>query len=121
MKADIVSFHIPYNEGNHYLVNKYYLSKFHKPIFLINTSRGRILQTADLLSFIQDEKIKGACLDVLENENFESYTHSEKKQLEQLVLSGKVILTPHIAGKTAESEEKIYNYLLTKIKTYIEI
>ncbi len=114
--ADILSFHIPLNYENRYLIDKKYLSKFEKPIYLINTSRGKILNLEDLILFIQDRKVLGACLDVLENENFSTYTDQEKEILNRLLKTQEVIITPHVAGWTQESDIKIYSFLIDKLK-----
>jgi D-3-phosphoglycerate dehydrogenase len=113
--ADIVSFHIPYNKSNHYLVDKQYLYSFRKNIVLLNTSRGKIVNTEDLLNAIQDRKVRAAGLDVLENEKLNSYSTKEKNLLKALIETKKVHITPHIAGKTTESERKIHSVLLEKL------
>ena len=114
-EADIVSFHIPLTSENTFLVDHKYLESFKKDIYLINTSRGKILKSTDLIEAITKGKIKGACLDVLENENLPTYSAEEKSLLNKLISTEKVIITPHIAGKTKESEEKIHLYLLHKL------
>ncbi len=117
--ADIVSLHINYLPENYYYVNKNWLQAFEKNIYLINTSRGKILHTADLANAIQQEKIKAAALDVLEYENI----RLQNKPIEEwddamhfLARSPKVILSPHIAGQTFESSEKHVGILIEKIK-----
>lgn len=115
-KTDILSLHIPLKEDTHYLVNQQYLNSFRKPIFLVNTARGEIVELKALQEALQAEKILGACLDVLENEKLNILTKEQKETFEQLIQSNRVILTPHIAGWTHESYVRINEVLVQKIK-----
>ena len=117
--ADIVSFHIPLNQETKNLINKEFLNKFKKQILLINTSRGKILNTKDLLEAIQNRKVEKACLDVLENESPTNFTKEEATVFEELLKTKKVLITPHIAGKTSQSEEKIFSMLIEKLRKII--
>ena len=117
-KANIISLHIPLTSETTYLVNKKFIEQFNKPIYIINTSRGKCVNTKDLISAIKNEDIKGACLDVLEYEkdSFEEIVQKEKNSnMEYLTNSEKVILSPHIAGWSIESHLKIAQVLLRKI------
>ncbi len=114
-EADIVSYHIPLTKETNNLINLNYISLFQKNVFLINTSRGQILNNKDLLSAIQSGKIRFACLDVLANENLSSYSKEEKEILNKLIDTKKVLITPHIAGKTNESNIKIFSILIDKL------
>lgn len=116
--ADIVSLHIPYLEENHYYVNKNWIDQFKKPIYLINTSRGKILKTADLNFALDNKIINGACLDVLEYEtvSFENLEHAPD-ELKKLTLSDKVVLSPHIAGWSMESNKKMADAIFNKINS----
>ena len=116
--ADILSLHIPLTEETKYLVNKDFIEKFEKNIFLINTARGKCVNTKDLMIKIKDNKILGACLDVLEYEklSFEKLSESGDNQVLRFLLESKnVILSPHIAGWTHESSLKISMILAKKI------
>lgn len=117
-EADIVSLHLPLTKETEYLVDKKFLDKFHKPIYLINTSRGKIVKTDDLVEAIEKGKVLGACLDVLEYEKL-SFENLEDEKLpasfKYLAKSEKVILSPHIAGWTHESNERISHVLIEKI------
>jgi len=115
-KADILSLHIPLTAETHHLVNTSYLERFKKPIYLINTSRGQCLKTADLLDALQNGKVLGACLDVLEFEKSSFETLEKSEVFQQLIQSEKVILSPHIAGWTVESNFKLAQVLLDKIR-----
>ena len=114
-QTDILSLHIPLTEETHGLVNDEFLKQFHKPIYLINTSRGPCLDTKSLVANLKSGKVLGACLDVLEYEktSFENLC-IQTTELKQLLDSDKVILSPHIAGWTKESELKIAQVLFQK-------
>lgn len=117
--ADILSLHIPYNAETHYMVNDQFLNSFSKPIYIINTSRGKILNTSDLVEAIHNKKVLGACLDVIEYEslNFESIGEKEPIAFSDLKQMNNVILTPHIAGWTHESNRKMAEVLVQKISS----
>jgi D-3-phosphoglycerate dehydrogenase len=116
--VDVLSLHIPYNSETHYLVNDQFLNAFKNPIYIINTSRGKILNTQDLVEAIHNKKVLGACLDVIEYEslNFESIGEKEPIAFSDLKQMNNVILTPHIAGWTHESNMKMADVLVGKIK-----
>ena len=117
-EADVLSLHLPLNDETNYLVNDSFISKFKKNIYLINTSRGPIVKTDDLVKNIKSGKVLGACLDVLEYEesSFEILSSSGGvEEMKFLKSSPKVILTPHIAGWSFESKEKMAGILAGKI------
>ncbi len=118
-QTDIVSFHIPLNEVNLNLVDEAYLSKFKKSIYLLNAARGKVLILNDLLRLLDSGKIKGAALDVLENENISQLSSSEQVTFDKLASSDKVILTPHVGGWTFESYVKMNTVLVDKIQAFI--
>jgi D-3-phosphoglycerate dehydrogenase len=122
-EADVLSLHIPLTAETEYLVNDEFISQFKKPIWLINTSRGKIVKTDDLVKNIESGKIRGACLDVLEYESvsFEQMETSKfPAAFHYLINSDKVILSPHIAGWTFESHEKIAKVLVEKISGVLQ-
>ncbi len=114
--ADIVSLHVQLTDETNFLVNKKFIKQFSRPFYLINTSRGKVVNTEDLLWGIEQGLILGAALDVLENEKLESFSKSELIQFERLCSLDNVLLTPHIAGWTKESKEKIAKAMAFKIK-----
>jgi D-3-phosphoglycerate dehydrogenase len=119
--ANILSLHVPLTEETHYLFEKEFVNKFKKKFWLINTSRGPVVKTDDLVSALKSEKIKGAALDVIEYEETSFETLDTKKfpeAWEYLLKSDKVILTPHIAGWTEESKIKLAEVLAEKIINY---
>ena len=117
-EADFISLHIPLSKETKYLVNDHFIKQFKKPIYVINTSRGKCVKTSSLVKGLKNKKILGACLDVLEQEtiSYESLVVNNKiKDLKYLFDSKKTILTPHIAGWTKESDIKIAKIIGKKI------
>ena len=115
--CDILSFHTPLTAETEGMVNDEYLFHFKKPIFLINTSRGKIVNTRAVLNAIDNGKILGAGLDVLETEKFPAL--AEQQWFDGLRQSGKVLLTPHVAGWTFESYRKISEVMAEKLRGFI--
>ncbi len=117
-EADILSLHIPLTDETKYLVNNSFINKFKKNIYIVNTARGKCLNTDDLVKNIKSGKVLGACLDVLEYE-MTSFENLDKNNLPEafqyLIQSDKVVLSPHIAGWKKESNEKIAKVLAEKI------
>lgn len=117
-EADVLSLHVPLTAETMFMVNDAFLSSFRKPIWLINTARGKVLETAALVKHLQSEKVRGACLDVLEYEkvSFEAIDATTlPAPMQYLIASDRVLLSPHIAGWTFESHEKIGKVLAFKI------
>jgi D-3-phosphoglycerate dehydrogenase len=115
--SDIISLHVPLTEETHYMVNSRFINNFKKNIWLINTSRGPIVNTRDLTEHLTSGKVAGAALDVLEYEDssFESLSVKYPGELKNLLHADNVLLTPHIAGLTAESNYKLAKVLVDKI------
>lgn len=116
-EADILSLHIPLTSDSNKWVNADFLSKFSKSIVLINAARGEIVSLSDLAESIENGKVRGACLDVLENEKLQKLSDEQKVVFEKLTASERVIFTPHIAGWTFESYVKINEVLIEKISS----
>jgi D-3-phosphoglycerate dehydrogenase len=116
--ADFVSLHTPQSSETKKLVNSTFINSFKKPFFLINTARGQSVVLEDLLKGIENKKIKGACLDVMELESpsFERFSYTDDPTFKSLAQYKNVIFTPHIAGWTQESKEKMALVILDKIK-----
>jgi D-3-phosphoglycerate dehydrogenase len=116
--ADIISFHIPQNKETLFMANESFFNSFQKPIFLLNLSRGKIVETKALVDAMKSGKVVGAGLDVLEFEpsDFTSFFKKEiPSDLEFLLNSKNVLLTPHVGGWTNESYFKLSNILADKI------
>ena len=122
-EADILSLHLPITPETHYIIDEKFISEMKKNFYFVNTARGKNVKTKDLVEAIQSGKIKGAALDVLEYEksSFEnldtstSVSASENEDLKFLLSSEKVIVTPHIAGWTIQSKEKLAQVIVDKI------
>jgi len=98
------------------MIDEKFLNSFSKPIYLINTSRGKVLKTTALIAAIKSNKVKAAGLDVLENEKINQLNEQEQQWFDTLVKDERIILTPHIAGWTVESKRKIAEVVIEKIQ-----
>jgi len=116
-ESDIISLHVPLTDETKYMVNNDFFSKLSKPIFLINTARGPVVKTKDLVDAIKSGKILGAGLDVIEYEetSFEKVDLMQKADFRNLAELNNVTLSPHIAGWTVESKIKLAEVLADKI------
>lgn len=117
-KSDIVSIHLPLGEETKYYADRVFFNSFKKPIYFINTSRGQQVNTEDLVTAMQENKVLGACLDVLEFEkkSLEGLDLSTfPAALQYLMTSNRTILSPHVAGWTVESYIKLSSVLGEKI------
>ncbi|ROH96288.1 2-hydroxyacid dehydrogenase [Chryseobacterium daecheongense] len=114
--ADIISLHIPLTAETHYLIDEKFISEMKNNFYFINTARGKNVETKYLVEGLKSGKVKGACLDVLEYEK-SSFEHleTENDDLKFLLESEKVIVTPHIAGWTHQSKEKLAQVIVDKI------
>ncbi len=122
-RADILSLHIPLDASTKYLVDENFISKMKKNFYLVNTARGKNVKTSALVDALKSGKVKAAALDVLEYEksSFENLDTStslsarNKEDLQFLLESDQVIVTPHIAGWTHQSKEKLAQFIVDKI------
>lgn len=116
--CDVVSLHVPLTEETTYFVNEFWLNRFSKPIYFINTARGKNVDTGALVQALKSGRVTGAALDVLEYEAL-SFENIDPLQLPEpfqyLTTAGNVVLTPHIAGWTHESNVKIAETLAYKM------
>jgi D-3-phosphoglycerate dehydrogenase / 2-oxoglutarate reductase len=118
-RTDILSLHIPLLEENHFFIDGSFLKGFEKNIWLINTSRGKVVKTMDLLPLLDAGRVRGAALDVWENENPKTFSASEKALFDQLLSYPQVMMTPHVAGWTFESYRKISETMGRKILQWV--
>ena len=117
-QADIVSIHVPLTDETRYMVNNSFIKSFQKNFYLLNTARGSMLKTADLVENLKTGKVLGAGLDVLEYESpsFEKLSFADyPAPMQYLVKAPNVILTPHIAGWSVEANYKHAKVLAEKI------
>ncbi len=113
--ADVISLHIPINDETKYLINDYFIQKMRRPFYIINTSRGKIINTSDLINGLKNKKIIGACLDVIEYECAGFINTNFNDDYNYLLNCKNIIMTPHIAGLSYESHLKISQTLFDKI------
>lgn len=120
-EADVLSLHTPWTEKTNQMVNTEFINSFTKPFWFINTARGKSVVTKDLVSALKSGKILGAGLDVLEYEksSFESlFAQPDKlpEELQYLMQAENVLFSPHVAGWTIESKEKLAQTIINKIQ-----
>lgn len=119
-KSDVISLHVPLNEQSHEMVNLEFINEFQKPFWLLNTARGKCVVTKDLVAGLKSGKILGAGLDVLEYEkksfDFGDFFMNKPKPFKYLRNAPNVLMTPHVAGWTFESKEKLAQTIVDKIK-----
>ena len=125
LKTDVLSLHIPWTTETDKMVDSDFINAFAKPFWIINTSRGKNIVSSDLVEAMKSKKILGAGLDVLEYEKlsfetlFESSSAKEGKvpeAFQYLLNANNAILSPHIAGWTFESHERLAQVIVDKIK-----
>ena len=119
-KSDVLSLHTPQTELTKNMINADFINGFKKAFWLINTARGKSVVTKDLVSALISGKILGAGLDVLEYEkaSFENLFSDDKmpEAFKYLIDSENVLLSPHVAGWTIESKERLAQTIVDKIK-----
>jgi D-3-phosphoglycerate dehydrogenase len=113
--SDVISFHLPLNKETQHYADAAFFKKLKRKPFIINTSRGKIVETGELIDALKNNLIRGAALDVLENEELSSYTDKEKEILQFLTNQNNVIVTPHIGGYSHEAFYKMSRILLEKL------
>ena len=114
--ADVISFHVPLTEETLYMGNKNFFDALERKPWFLNTSRGKVVRIGHLVNALIENKIAGAGLDVLENEQLQTYTPIEQEQLGWLLNQRNVIITPHIAGYSHEASYKMADILLKKLE-----
>jgi D-3-phosphoglycerate dehydrogenase len=117
-RADIISLHTPQTPATIGMVNATFIHGFQKPFWFLNTSRGKSVVTQDLVAALRSGKVLGAGLDVLEYEksSFEQlFTNNMPEAFQYLIQAPNVLLTPHVAGWTVESKEKLARTIVKKI------
>jgi len=121
-ESDIISLHVPLTKETKYMINKHFIDKCSKTFYLINTARGPVVNTHDLISALKSKKIAGAALDVIEYEesSFEQLVQFPP-EFHELTQFQNVLLTPHIAGWTVESKIKLAEILADKILNYMNV
>jgi D-3-phosphoglycerate dehydrogenase / 2-oxoglutarate reductase len=113
--ADVISFHVPLTGETLHMTDKAFFDALERRPFILNTSRGKVVDITELISALDKNIIAGAGLDVLENEKLEAYSLEEKQQLDVLTSRSNVIITPHIAGYSQEAFYKMAEVLIQKL------
>jgi len=113
--ADVVSFHVPLTGETHHMANTQFFQSLKRRPWILNTSRGQVVNTLDLRDALLNGHIAGAGLDVLENEDLSSYTPQEKAVFDWMLSQSNVVITPHIAGYSHEAFLKMSEVLLEKL------
>ena len=117
-RADVLSIHIPYSPANHHFVNASVLGGFAKPVWVVNTARGEVLDHAALVQGLQAGTVRGAALDVLDNEKLSALSPAQQATFDFLKMAPNVVLTPHVGGWTHESYVRINEVLVEKIRAF---
>ncbi len=113
--ADVISFHVPLTAETAYMANETFFNSLVQKPWFINACRGGVTNTADLINALQQNKIAGAALDVLENENLSTLSEIQRSQLDFLLQQSNVIITPHIAGYSHEAFIKMSTIVVEKL------
>jgi len=114
-EADILSLHIPLTAETKNWINANFFTQFKKNIYLLNMCRGEVVNMPETIEYLNNNKIIGACFDVLENEKINTLSNQQQKDFDYLINNKNVVLSPHIAGWTFESYEKIAQSILLKL------
>jgi D-3-phosphoglycerate dehydrogenase len=120
-RADILSFHVPLNSETHHYYNASFVAGMAKPHILINTSRGPVCTSSTVLEALASGKLKGACLDVLEEEKNIDSILAKQNNIVENILHYPVIITPHIAGYSHQATEKMSAMLMVQLNALLQI
>lgn len=114
--SNVISFHVPLTADTKHMVNAKFFGLCKEQPVILNTCRGKIMDTDALCNALENKQVAGAGLDVLENEKLDSYTFQEEQLLDFLVSQPNVIITPHIAGYSYEAFYKMAKVILDKLE-----
>ena len=117
-RAQVLSLHVPLTPETRHMVDYPFIQRFRHPFHLINTSRGAVVDTPGLVRALDEGLILGTALDVIEYEDMTRdglYLDHLPNAFHYLLHSPRAVLTPHVAGWTVESKEKLASVLAQKI------
>ncbi len=114
-EADVLSLHVPFQEDTYHLIDRIFMEKMRKPFILINTSRGTVIDSREISTFLDNGGMKGLVLDVWEEEPLEKMSVQYRKLLNDLIMRNNVLITAHIAGYSNEALFKMSVILLERI------
>ncbi|WP_019948113.1 NAD(P)-dependent oxidoreductase [Hymenobacter aerophilus] len=120
-RAEVLSLHIPYSPANHHVVNEEFLAGFANAIWLLNTARGEVLDHAAMVSRLRTGQVRGAALDVLENEKLAGLSPEQQARFDYLRTAPNVVLAPHIGGWSFQSYERINAVLARKLAAFLGV
>ena len=123
-RADIISLHCPLTPETEYMINEKSIAMMKKGVFIINTSRGMLIDSDALIEGIKEKKIGAACLDVYEEESdlfFEDNSGHilQDDTLARLISMPNVILTSHQGFLTSDALENIASETVKNIKEFL--
>ena len=114
--ADVLSLHVPLTDETRLLVDDTFIAQMKKPFYLLNASRGEVVSLSAVVRGLESDKIRGAGLDVLENEKLAKLTPDQQTAFDYLRQSDRTVLTPHVAGWTHESYVRINEVLVRQMR-----
>jgi len=120
-ETDLFSIHIPLIPSNRYFIDGPFLERFRKSIYLVNTARGLVLDTAALVGQLRKGKVLGAALDVIEYEDTSFEKVEWPEPMQYLLQAENVVLSPHIAGWSFESKQRHGEVLASKIEAIFNL
>ena len=113
LQSDIISLHVHANDESRHMINKKVLGKMKNNSYIVNTSRGEIVNEKDIVQSLRDGHLKGYATDVIEDE----YGNRENSPiLEGIKENLNIIVTPHVGGMTWEGQQKAYKWAIDKLK-----
>ena len=111
-ECDVISLHVHVTDETKYMINQNLFGLVKKDLYIINTSRGEIVNERDIVNALNSNKLKGYGTDVIENE----FGDLNKSPIIKAMNEGKnIIVTPHIGGMTIEGQIKAYNWAINKL------
>jgi len=118
-EADVLSLHVPLTDETRFMVDDAFIAQFARPIYFINAARGEIARLSAIRNALESGKLRGAALDVLENEKPDTLTDAQQEVMQALRKRDDILFTPHVGGWTFESYVRINEVLTAKLADFI--